>query len=232
MISIVLMEPKLSANVGAVARVMKNFNFNDLILINPKCNHLSQTARNRAKHANELLKKAKIKKSSYLKQFDYLIATTAVLGTDYNIPRSPITAEQLAKKLSKIDIKKLKVGILIGREGPGLTNKEILKADFIVTIPTSPKYKTMNISHAVAVILYEIFKLAKEKKINEHIIFASKKEKEIILKKINNILNKLEFTTKEKKQTQKKVWKRLIGKSFLTKREAFALIGFLRKLEK
>ena len=231
MISIILIEPKLSANVGAIARVMKNFNFNNLVLINPKCNYLSQTARNRAKHANDVLEKAKIKKINYLNQFDYLIATTAVLGSDYNIPRSPITPQQLADKLVKLDSKK-KIGILIGREGPGLTNEEILKSDFVVSIPTSPRYGTMNISHAVAIILYEIFKVSTEKKINDHIVAASKKEKDIILNKINRILNKLEFATKEKKETQQKVWKRILGKSFLTKREAFALLGFFRKLEK
>ena len=231
MISIILIEPKLSANVGAIARVMKNFNFNNLVLINPKCDYLSQTARNRAKHANDILEKAKIKKKSYLNQFDYLIATTAILGSDYNIPRSPLTPKQLSEKLAKIDSKK-KIGILIGREGPGLTNEEIQKSDFVVSIPTSPKYPTLNISHAVAIILYEIFKSSTEKKINDHFIVASKKEKDIILKKINRILNRLNFSTKEKKQTQKIVWKRIIGKSFLTKREAFALLGFLRKLEK
>jgi len=88
----------------------------------------------------------------------------------------------------------------------------------------------MNISHAVSIILYELFQKSKKPKINDHIIFASNKEKEVINKMFNKILNKLEFSTKEKKDTQKKVWKRIIGKSFLTKREAYALIGLLRKL--
>lgn len=231
MISVILMQPKLSANIGAIARAMQNFNFNDLILIDPKCNHLSQTARNRAKHANKLLEKAKIKTPSYLKQFDYLIATTAILGSDYNITRSSITPKQLADTLAKIDSKK-KIGLLIGRESSGLTNKEILGSDFVVSIPTSPKYATMNISHAVSIILYEIFTASKEKKINDHLITASKKEKELILQRINKILNKIDFSTKQKKQTQQKVWKRIIGTSFLTKREAYALLGFLRKLKK
>lgn len=231
MISIILVESKLSANVGAIARVMKNFGFDDLVLINPKCNYLSQTARNRAKHANDVLDKAKVKKPAYLNQFDYLVATTAVLGSDYNIPRSPITPQQLAEKFVKVDHKK-RIGILIGRESTGLTNQEILRSDFVVSIPTSSNYGTMNISHAVGIIVYELFKVSSETKISDHIISASKKEKEIILKKINQILNKLDFSTKEKKETQRRVWKRVFGKSFLTKREAFALIGFFKKLEK
>ena len=49
---------------------------------------------------------------------------------------------------------------------------------------------------------------------------------------IEKILGKMEFQTPEKKDTQRKIWKRIIGKSFMTKREAFALIGFLKKIGK
>ncbi|MBW2984149.1 RNA methyltransferase [Candidatus Woesearchaeota archaeon] len=230
MISVVLIEPETPGNIGAIARLMKNFEFNNLVLINPKCKHLSKEALDRSTHAKSILKKAKIKKIDYLKQFDYLIATTAKLGTDYNIPRSPITPEQLSEKLSGLS-PKLKVGLLIGREGSGLNNEEISMCDFIVTIPSSAKYPTMNISHATSIILYEIFKKQDKNKSNSHIIPATKKEKQVMMDYFNKALNKIKFTTKEKKQTQKTVWKRIFGKAFLTKREAFAVIGFLRKLQ-
>jgi TrmH family RNA methyltransferase len=231
MITTILIEPENEGNVGAIARIMKNFDFKNLILINPKCNHLSKEALSRAKHGKDVLRNAEIKNIDSLKEFDYLIATTAILGTDYNIPRSPITPEELSDKLRKINVKKLKIGLIIGREGIGLKNKEIKKCDFIVTIPTSKKYPTMNISHAVSIILYEIFKKQRNEKINEHIIFATKKEKDVILNYIKKILDKMDFTTKEKKETQIKIWKRIFGKSFLTKREAFAIIGFFRKIK-
>jgi TrmH family RNA methyltransferase len=231
MISVVLIEPETAGNIGAIARVMKNFEFNDLVLISPKCKHLSKEALDRSTHAKSILKNAKVKKINYLKTFDYLVATTAKLGTDYNIPRSPITPEQLGDKLSKIN-PKLKIGLLIGREGSGLNNKEISMCDFIVTIPSSKKYPTMNVSHATSLILYEIFKKQTKKKNNDHIISATKKEKQVIMGYFNKVLNKIKFSTKEKKQTQKTVWKRIFGKAFLTKREAFAVIGFLKKLKK
>lgn len=227
MLTVVLIEPEIQGNIGAIARVMANFGLNDLVIINPKC-EIGNEAIARAKHAKSLLKKAKIKDFSYLKKFDYLIATTAVIGTDYNIPRSPLSPEQLAEKLKS----RGKIAILFGREGTGLRNKEILKCDFVVTIPSYKKYRTLNISHAASIIFYELFKKSKKQKSTSHIVFASKIEKDIILKKINEILDKLPFATKDKKQTQKIVWKRIIGKSFLTKREAFAVLGFLRKLGK
>ena len=229
MIEIILMEPRKQENLGAVARAMKNFDFENLVLINPKC-RIGIKARKVAKHANGILDKAKIKKYDYLKNYDYLVGTTAILGTDYNIPRNAISIGQLSDKINKIE-NKAKIGILIGRETIGLKNEEINLCDILVTIPSSKKYPTLNISHSAAIMLYEIFKKISNEKSDSHINFATKKDKEIIMKYTNNVLDKMEFPTKEKKETQKKVWKRVIGKAMLTKREAFSVMGFLRKLK-
>jgi len=231
MISIVLIEPKTPANIGAIARAMKNFGFSDLIIINPRCSPSHEDAKKLARHANGLLRKAKVRTSRVLSQFDCLIATTAKLGSDYNIPRSPMSPEQLSIKISRINPEK-KIALLIGREDIGLTNEEIKKCDFTVSIDAAPGYPTLSISHSVAILLYEIFKHQETEKSSSHITPISKKEKDELLKKINNTINTLPFATKEKKQTQKTLWKRIVGKSFLTKREAFALFGFFRKIRK
>jgi len=235
MISIILIEPKRQENLGAIARSMKNFGFENLVLVNPKCK-IGKSAIKVAKHGKSILDKVKIKDFSYLKRFDYLIGTSAILGTDYNIPRNAINAEQLADRLSNIKQKnsksKLKIGILIGRESIGLKNQEINLCDILVSIPASKKYPTLNISHACSIVLYELFKKFNSENSTSNIKFATKKDKEIIMKYMNKALNKMEFSTKEKKETQKIVWKRVIGKAMLTKREAFAVMGFLRKLEK
>ena len=219
MIAVILVEPKNSGNIGAIARTMANFGFSKLILVNPKCNHLSQTARNRAKWGNNVLKKAKVVKK--IPKFQTLVATTARIGTDYNIPRSPISPAKLSS-IAKGDI-----GLIFGRESSGLTNQELQQADFVVTIPASKKYPVMNLSHSVAILLYE---LSKEDH-TAHIQLASAAEKNQILKLLNKTLNKLKCSTASKKQTQKTIWKKILGKSFLTKREAFALMGFFKKLE-
>ena len=225
MVYIALLEPINPGNVGAVARAMKNFGLKNLILINPRCGIKSEEAVKRAKHAKEILSKAKIVKNfSYLKKFDYIIGTTANVGsTDYNIPRLPVKPEDLK-------IKSRNSVIVLGREDSGLTNKEIMKCDFTVSIPSSTKYSTLNISHAAAVIFYELFKQKKETS-HHHIRIATSKEKNILLKLIRLSLNKLKFSTKEKKETQKKLWKRIIGKSYLTKREFQALCGFFKKIK-
>ncbi len=231
MISIVLIEPTIPGNVGFIARAMKNFDLKDLVLINPKCD-LKKEALWFAKHAKDIIKKSKKKDFSYLKNFDYLIGTTAIIGSDYNIPRSPLTPKQLAEKLSTINLKKNKIALIFGREGTGLNNKEVQMCDFIVTIPTSKKYATMNISHSASIIFYELFQKLGKEKITDHITPASRIDKEVAFNLIKQLCDQVKFQTQQKKVTQLKVWKRLLGKSFLTKREIFALIGFLKKFKK
>ncbi len=222
MVSIVVLEIENSGNLGAIARTMANFDLKDLVLINPKCK-ITQETKNRAKHAQHILKKVKIKNK--IERFDYLIGTTAKLGRDYNLPRTPMTPEQLSKKIKN---KKGRIGILIGRESVGLTNEEIKLCDFIVSIPASKKYPTMNISHACSILFYELFK--EKRDLSKEYKPVGKKEKEHLIKTVNNIINKQEYSTKEKKQTQKTLWKRIIGKAMLTNREAMAMFGFFKKL--
>jgi len=232
MISIVLIEPENPANIGSVARVMANFGVKQLVLINPKC-RINQESRRLAKNAQSILDKAKINGFSILAKYDYLIGTTSKLGTDYNITRSPITPAQLAMKLKEIISKgsKINIAIILGRESQGLKNKEVRLCDFIVSIPTNKKYKALNISHALGIILYEIYKEQHTKELLKPYTPMSRKEKEQILKLLISAMKKMSFATERKKETQLKVWKRMITKSFMTRREAYALMGFLKKIK-
>lgn len=229
MISVVCVEPETAGNIGAVARVMKNFGLSDLVIVKPRCNHKGKEAMDRAAHAKEILKKAVVVKDFSALEYDYKIATTAKLGNDYNIPRVPITPKDLAEN---IDFKS-RTAIVIGREGNGLTNEEILGCDFVVTIPSSASYATLNISHACAILFYELFNTYRIKgkdNLSGRIPAASGKDKEQIMEMLDEALDNMHFTTSDKKETQRKVWKRLIGKSFLSRREAMALMGFLKKI--
>lgn len=227
MIQIVLVEPEEEGNVGAIARVLANFNISKLVLVNPKCEHLGVDALIRSKHAEKILRNAVVVKDLDSIKTDYLVGTTSLLGTDYNVSRIPMNPEMFAEKIKNV---KKKVSIVFGREGDGLTNEEIRKCDFTVTIPTSTKYKAMNLSHSVAIVLYEIFKKSKDEKTGEGYRLASGKDKQILLKTIDKVLDNLKFATNDKKETQKRVWKRIIGKAFVTKREFNSLIGFFKKL--
>ncbi|MBT3262201.1 RNA methyltransferase [Candidatus Woesearchaeota archaeon] len=217
MISIVLIEPKTQGNIGAIARVMKNFGFSELVLVNPKCS-LGDEAYIRAKHAKDVLDNVKILKR--WPKLDYLVATSSKTGRDYNIPRNPITPAELGKVLPS----KGKIGLVFGREEDGLNNLELAKCDFMVKIPTDKDYKAMNLSHSVAVMLYSLSSLSND------VVPISLAEKKQLFKMLDKALLKMKFVLEDKRETQRLVWKKMIGKSFLSKREAYALMGFFKKL--
>jgi len=226
MVSIILVEPSVPGNIGAVARIMANFGFDELVLVRPKCDHLSEEAQGRSKRARPILKNANVLDA--LPKLDYLIATTSELGTDFNIPRSPVTPKELVELLrGKI---KGSIGLVFGPEGPGLSNKDIEQCDFVVTIPTHKKYHSMNLSHSVAIILYELYGSFGKVKVNADIRPVTDAEKKQILKMVDEIVHKYDFRTQTKRETQMKLWKKIAGKLFMSKRESYALMGFLRKM--
>ena len=231
MISVALVEPSAPGNVGAVARSMKNFGLKNLHLVNPQCDHLSYEALWRSKHARDILKKAVIMKTfDDLKKFNTLVATTAALGTASNVARIPLSPAQFGEKHAELN--KAGTVVVFGRDTTGLTNSEILKCDFVVTIPSSPEYRALNLSHAAAILFYELFKNSREKKITSNFVSASSQEKEIIVKSVNEILQAMPFHFDSQRDTQQKIWRRVIGKAMLSRREAFAVIGFFKKAGK
>lgn len=228
MITVILLEPEKPGNIGAIARVMKNFGLSSLVLIKPKCDYLCDEAFCRAKHAKDILKKAVNANQTVLTTFDYLIGTTAIRGTSYNLSRHPVTPKQMAERVAKLAATQ-HIGILFGREGNGLTLSEIKACDFIVTIPTTKDYAALNLSHAAGILFYELYlQTSLCASISVHPL-VSKKEKEVLLTYIDECLQQLRFETENKRISQRKVWKRLINKGLLTKREAFVLMGFFRK---
>lgn len=229
MVDIILLEPEHEGNVGAVCRAIGNFDFNNLVIINPKCNLEGDELYKRAKHSKKIVKSIKVRKK--IPKYDILIGSTSKVFSDYNVSRSPLTAEQLADKISRLKTKK-KIGIVFGRESIGLTNDEIKMCNFLVSIDTAKNYPILNLSHAVALILYEIYKKTGKKKLMQAINPAGSSEYKQITKMTNTIVDKAKFSTKQKASIQKQIWKNVFSKSMMTKREAFGVMGLLNKISK
>jgi TrmH family RNA methyltransferase len=228
MIKVVLIQPAVPGNIGAVARTIKNFGHTDLVLVDPQCDHLAEEAIARSKHARDVLESAEVIGFEALEQYDYLIGTTSVLGNAFNLPRSPVSPKELVELLeNKLEAN---IGMVFGPEGTGLTNELLLKMDFTVAIPTHKEYHSLNLSHSVAIVLYELFQAFGEDKIGDDIDLMSVDEKEQALKTVDKILDEYDFKTDMKRETQRRLWRRMIGRTFLSKREYFALMGFFKRM--
>ncbi|MEM2338742.1 MAG: TrmH family RNA methyltransferase [Nitrososphaerales archaeon] len=155
-LAVAIVEPIYEVNLGHIARVMKNFGVNNLILINPKVG-LNEAIKF-ASYGLNILKNAQVKSLDEVrKEYDLLIGTTAVSGKSHlNILRIVISPEELAERLKSYNGKAC---VLLGRDTTGLKNDELALCDMVVSINTGTDYNTLNIAHALAILLYEISKI-------------------------------------------------------------------------
>ena len=226
-IYIVFVECETPGNVGFLARTMANFGLKNLVLINPT--KLTNEAYYQATHGKYIVENAKIYPTLddfYQSQrIDFKVASTGMAGGSYNLSRIPIKPEELSKSMNVSN----KIAILFGREGDGLSNKEIGDCDICVSIPTDPTYPIMNISHAAAIIFYELFKNKHEFSV-EGLNESNDLEKEYLVKDMNDLIDILDIP-EHKKKNGKKVFNNIISRAFITGREAHTLKGILRRIK-
>ena len=216
----ILVNPQLGENIGACARALKNFGFSDLNIVAPRDPWPNTKARMTSVGAYNIIQKAKIYKnvSDAVKKFDLVFASTA---RKRDVNKKHISILNFIKILSKY--KRSNIGIMFGPEASGLSNHDLSLSNFIIKIPTSGKLSSLNLSHAVIVICYEIykslnfnkfkkekmlFKLTSKSSIKNLIKFLEQmldkknffkppeKKKSMILN-INNIFGRLELSDKE-----------------------------------
>ena len=216
----ILVKPQLGENIGACARSMKNFGFNKLHIVEPKINFPNHKAKATSVGAFDIINKAKVYNNieDAISKFNLIISFSA-RRRDINKKHISLQAFQ------KIIIKKknINIGLMFGPEASGLSNKDLSFSNYILQIPTSTKFKSLNLSHSLTIICYEIFKIFNEKlfeknrtnikissksKINsliDHLLklleekefFLPKEKKQSMLLNINNLIHRLEPNDKE-----------------------------------
>ena len=225
---IILAEPKYGGNIGATARVMANFDFDNLYLINP-CK-FDDDCYKRAMHAGYIIDNAKVFQSfkKAVKDMDFLVATSSIESSiDKRHLRNAVLLDELSNRIFEI---KGRIGLVFGREDYGLFNEEIAACDVLTKIPTSEKYPSLNLSHSVAIVLYSIYIAGNTKKKERRSLSKIEKEKlycffSDILKEINYPEHKIENT--------EIMFKRIMGRAMPSKWEFHTLMGvFSKSLEK
>ncbi len=158
---IILVEPQGDRNIGSICRVMLNFGFQELRLVNPQVDHLSKDARDMAvKEAKEILKNATIFKDlqGAVADCHYIFGTSRRFGkyrTDWHLP------EDLNSLQASIPIEQ-NMALVFGREDHGLSTAELDLCTSFIAIPTSTAFPSMNLAQAVGICLYELGKVASQ----------------------------------------------------------------------
>ncbi len=198
----ILVKPQLGENIGACARSMKNFGFKKLYIVSPKFSFPNHKTKVTSVGAYDVIKDAKVCENleNVINKFDIVVSLSA---RRRDINKKHISISDLFKILKKR--KNLKFGFMFGPEASGLSNKDISVSNFILQIPTSQKFKSMNLSHSLTIICYEIFKFLNMNSFNKtvkEIKISSKKRVSILLNHLVKLLEKKDFfIPNEKKQS-------------------------------
>ncbi len=158
---VVLVEPAGPINVGSVARLCANFGVAELRLVQPRCDPYSDESRRMAVHGADLLEKAVIHDSllSAISDCRRSVATCGRLDHG-EIPLIP-PETALRWLLSRDGTTtgpglNAPVALVFGRENRGLSNGELRLCQRVLTLNSDASYPSLNLSHAVAVVLHEL----------------------------------------------------------------------------
>jgi TrmH family RNA methyltransferase len=222
-IDIVLVAPIYEGNVGFCARVMKNFGFSRLVLIDP-CT-LGNEAKARASHAQDLLAAAEVCTiEDVFSRSNIVVATTGTVSKSVcHAMRMPFySPKELRERVRDADGR---ISILFGRENWGLNNEEVKRSDMICTIPTTAEYPILNLSHAVGVVCYELSNLPLPE-----IRLAPPQDMGYLYRHLDRYLDAIHHPAFKRENTMI-LLRRILGRANLTTREASTLHGLLRRSE-
>lgn len=231
-LGIVLVEPRHHINVGYVARIMKNFGVSRLLMVDPVYD--MEEARRYAMHGYHILETALSTNFEELRRNSrMLVGTTALKASSrLNIVRDTISPIRLAKLIYDIP-KKENIYIVLGREASGLTNSELQMCDIVLTNDTGTDYTTMNISHALAIILYEITKRDLQHRSSGVAVrnpkMARRPEAEMLIAYAAKAAEMAGYDI-HKRPLLDSALKRLIAKSNPTSKEVMLMVSLFRKV--
>ncbi len=227
-ITVILNRPQQPGNVGSVARAMMNTGLRKLRLVSP-CDHRADMARWMAVRGGEILTEAEV--------FDELAPALAdcrlVVGTvppDRKRFRFETqTPRQLADRLLSVH-RSDRIGLLFGREDNGLSNTELDLCQEFVTIPSSTACHSLNLSHAVMILAYELFLAASRAGVAAERPCADTDTLEGLYRHLEQALASVGFLNGENPAHIMRDVRRIFGRARLDEREVRILRGICRQM--
>ena len=231
-LSIILVEPQGPINIGSVCRTMMNFGFSQLRLVKPTKHYQSLLAKKMALSAFTVLENALIfdDLQSALSDIQIAFGTTRRFGKYRTNFFSPASAAEKIRETSP----KISCALVLGPEDTGLETKDLDLCQHFITIPTHDAYPSMNLSHALAVLLYEIslksdpgekFADPQPQKL------AAGDEIEHMFAHMKKSLINIDFLDKQNPEHVLRTFRRLFGTAGLTSRDVRIIRGMMSRID-
>jgi len=220
-LSVAIVEPRFGLNVGYVARTMKNFGVCQLFIVGRA--GIPHSALRFASHGGDVLESAQSMSLEELRRhFDLLVGTTAISGGKGRNPaRKTISLEEM----SSLGIDPSRTVLVLGRDTTGLTTSELEACDLVVHLRTGTSYPTLNISHALAIILYGLRSAQPRKAHRIERVYSDR-----VSEYFSKALELGNYPEHKRKQAVRTLGQAVI-RSGVKQEEVVTLIGAFRKLD-
>lgn len=226
--AIVLVRPRVPGNLGSVARAVKNFGVADIRLIEPAC-HPDEEADRLASGAGDVLR-GMLRYEALLEavaEFDAVIATSSLRG---RVEQRWLSLGELPSFLASLP-PQASVAYVFGPERSGLTEEERSRASATLTLPTDPFFPTMNLSHAVAVVLavHRGFAHPVAAPVGEEQL-ASSRDVEAAIEHWDRALDAIGFYDTGHRERSLRDWRRIAAGRPMTAREISMMRGVANRI--
>jgi tRNA/rRNA methyltransferase len=234
---IVLVRPHYAGNVGATARVMRNFGLTDLVLVAPYAPTSDLEARRMARDGLSILDSARVvpELGDALSDCVFTLATSSLTAGVFRSGTIGTPSEKLPELLAASEAGP--VAIVFGPEPHGLSNEEIGRCHGMIHIPVDPQFESLNLAQAVAICCYELRK-AWSKAENESRgqpevpprVVAPVTDQERMFEHLREALTAVGYLFSERAETLMHAIQQLIGRAQPTPQEVKLLHGLARQL--
>ena len=230
-IRIVLVSPKAAGNIGWSARAMKNMGLSRLVLVNP-VEYKPEEVKPFAFRAEEILEKAAIVGSlqEALQEIHVAVGTTRRVG---KVRRPMDYLREAAPKIVSAARDKI-VAVVFGGEQSGLSNEEIALCHTVVTIPEETDYPSLNLSHAVAIVCYELYLASVSENLPPLLDLATREQVEGMFEHIRRTLAAIGYDKSGGRDLLENIMlslRRLLGRTGLETHDVNAIRGLCRRIE-
>lgn len=222
---IVLVEPREAGNVGAVARAMKNFGFDELWIVGEHP-ELLPVAGWWASGADDLLATAHFAPTlaDAIGDAHVTVATTSMRGRTTPVTYSPKT---LAEKFASLANDQT-LALVFGREDSGLTREELVLCQHTAAIPANDRFPTMNLAQSACVFCYELSEILPRSE-SKDLPDAATVER--IHQRARALLLEVGFLHENNPDRIYDDLRAVLARAELDTREATIVLGMLRQLE-
>ena len=228
-VTIVLNRPKFPGNVGSAARCAMNMGIKKIIVVgNPDLEReeMKTMSTHVAAHIVDGIRYFD-NLDEALAEFHYVVGTSARLGK----ARGPVVSpREMAQHLSEI-VQENEIAILFGPEDAGLSNDELRFCHLVVKIPTSAQFKSINLSHAVMILCYEIFIAQNARTGMFTPRLATSTELEGMYDQLEGLLSKIGYLNPQNPDYWMMHIRRFLARVKLYSKEVKIIRGVCRKLE-